>query len=97
VRLARGHKGFRLVVEQGDDLVVFVVGGNELAIHKATMQSMNVIGLTILVHDVGAIQRKLTETGIAFDGPQLLRPGLAGITLRDPNGNTLAFLQPQSQ
>ncbi len=85
--------GFRQVVDQGEELVVFEVGDNELAIHSSPDRPQGSVGLTFLVLNIATIEARLRELGIAFRGPQRVRPGLSGITLHDPNGNTLAFLQ----
>jgi catechol 2,3-dioxygenase-like lactoylglutathione lyase family enzyme len=87
--------GFPQVVDEADELAVFLVGDQELAIHTSADRPRAAVALSFLVMDTGLIQERLTELGIGFDGPQPLRPGLAGIALKDPNENTLEFLSAQ--
>jgi catechol 2,3-dioxygenase-like lactoylglutathione lyase family enzyme len=86
--------GFRQVVDHGDELAVFLVGANELAIHTSATQPLNALVLSVLVDDLEQIQRKAAELGKELDPPAPLRPGLIGVALRDPNGNRLEFLCP---
>jgi len=89
-----GILGFAQVVDQGDELAVFVVGANELAIHTSENIPTEALVLSVAVSDLEAIQRRIAELGIRFDGPVPMRPGLIGIAIRDPNGNKLEFLAP---
>ncbi len=82
---------------KGDEFVVFGVGDNELAIHTSATEFTGVVGITFMVKDVAALERHLTDVGIPFEGPAPMRPGLEGITVRDPNGNVLGFLQPAAK
>ena len=88
--------GFKQVVDRGDELAVFVVGRNELAIHTSAAQPANAVVLSILVDDLAPVQRHAAEMAIRVDGPIALRPGLTGISLLDPNGNKLEFLRPDA-
>lgn len=89
--------GFRQVVDRGDELAVFLVGANELAIHTAPTQPLNAVVISILVDDLEAVQRQAAELGIPIEAPAQLRPGLVGFALFDPNGNKLEFLQPTAR
>jgi hypothetical protein len=86
--------GFRQVVDQGDDLAVFLIGANELAIHSSATRPLNAVVLSVLVDDLVQVQRQAANLGIEINAPTELRPGLVGIALLDPNGNKLEFLQP---
>ena len=88
--------GFKQLVERGDELAVFAVGANELAIHTSAAQPSNAIVISILVEDLAPVQRRAAELGIRVNDPVQLRPGLSGIALLDPNGNKLEFLRPDS-
>ena len=88
--------GFTQVVDRDNELAVFLVGANELAIHASPAQPMNAMVLSILVDDLAPVQRKAAELGIHVNEPAQLRPGLMGIALFDPNGNKLEFLRPSS-
>jgi catechol 2,3-dioxygenase-like lactoylglutathione lyase family enzyme len=85
--------GFRQILDHGDELAVFLVGVNELAIHTSAAQPMNAIVLSVLVDDLEPVQRRAAELGIAIEAPMPMRPGLIGVALLDPNGNKLEFLQ----
>jgi catechol 2,3-dioxygenase-like lactoylglutathione lyase family enzyme len=89
-----GKLGFEMAFSDADKLVVFIVGKNELAIHTSDQRPMNALGLTVLVEDLAKIQAKLREIGVPFEGPKPLRPGLTGVTVKDPNGNAVEFLHP---
>lgn len=89
--------GFRQIVDRGDELAVFEVGANELAIHTSNSQPVNAIVLSLLVDDLAPIQRHAAEMAIDVDGPSALRPGLTGVSLFDPNGNKLEFLRPSAR
>lgn len=89
--------GFTQVLDHGDQLAVFLVGSNELAIHTSTTKPTNAIVLSVLVNDLEPVQRRATQLGLAFEDPKPMRPGLVGIALFDPNGNKLEFLRPAAQ
>ncbi len=89
-----GKLGFPQVVSQGDELAVFVVGDNELAIHTSRAKPSEAIVLSLRVSNIEDIQQGMSNLGIKFDGPVPMRPGLVGIAIRDPNGNKLEFLAP---
>jgi hypothetical protein len=84
--------GFKMAFSDGDTLVVFVLGDNELAIHTSEQRPTQSIGITVLVDDFAPVVARLREQGIAFDGPKPTRPGMSGISIQDPNQNTIAFL-----
>jgi len=88
-----GGLGFRQIVDRGDDLAVFHVGANELAIHTSSSRPTKALVLSILVDDLEPVQHLAVELGIQCDGPTPMRPGLVGIALLDPNGNKLEFLK----
>jgi catechol 2,3-dioxygenase-like lactoylglutathione lyase family enzyme len=85
--------GFTQTVELGDDLAVFLVGGSELAIHKAESRPLRALAISFTMDAIGPLQQHLNERAIAFEGPAPRRPGLVGIALHDPNGNKLEFLE----
>ena len=85
--------GFQQVLDHGDELAVFQVGANELAIHTSSAQPMNAVVLSVLVDDLEPVQRQAAELGIRLEAPAQMRPGLVGVALFDPNGNKLEFLQ----
>jgi catechol 2,3-dioxygenase-like lactoylglutathione lyase family enzyme len=84
--------GFLQVVDRGDELAVFLVGSNELAIHTGSAQPVNAVVLSVLVDDLGPIQQQAAALGLPIDPPAGLRPNLVGVALLDPNGNKLEFL-----
>jgi catechol 2,3-dioxygenase-like lactoylglutathione lyase family enzyme len=96
LRAFYGRLGFTQVVDRGDDLAVFLVGANELAIHTSSAQPTNAMVISILVENLAPVQRKAAELGISVNEPAELRPGLLGIALFDPNGNKLEFLRRTS-
>ncbi len=83
--------GFEMAFSDGDDLVVFIVGPNELAIHTSDQRPMRAVGLLVVVKDLAAVQAKLKEVGIPFEGPKPVRPGMTGIQVNDPNENIVEF------
>ncbi len=85
--------GFHLVVADAEDMAVFTVGDNEFVIHTAVNRPTAAVGVSIRVDDTGPYQARLEQLGIPFEGPKPLRPGLSGISLKDPNGNVVEFLQ----
>jgi catechol 2,3-dioxygenase-like lactoylglutathione lyase family enzyme len=89
--------GFQQVVDRGDELAVFLVGNNELAIHTSSARPMNAFVLSIMVDAFESIQRRAAELGIPLDPPAPLRPGLIGVAMLDPNGNKLEFLRPEAR
>jgi catechol 2,3-dioxygenase-like lactoylglutathione lyase family enzyme len=90
-----GRLGFRQVLDHGN-LAVFLVGSNELAIHASGARPSEALVLSILVNDLGLIERNLSELSVAFEGPAQMRPGLVGIRVRDPNGNKIEFVTPEA-
>lgn len=86
--------GFQEVFVQGEQLVVFAAGDNELALHFARERPKNAVTLSFRVRSAEAAVRHFKAAGIAYDGPRPLRPGLAGVSVKDPNGNVLEFLSP---
>ncbi len=87
--------GFELAFSDGDDLVVFIVGQNELAIHTSEQRPQNAAGISFLVDDLEQMRTRLVELGVRFEGPRKMRPGLIGIAIDDPNGNHVTFLHPE--
>jgi catechol 2,3-dioxygenase-like lactoylglutathione lyase family enzyme len=87
--------GFTQVVDRGDELAVFLVGANELAIHTSSDHPTNALVLSLLVTDLEPVVRTATDLGLRVQGPTPLRPGLVGIAIQDPNGNKLEFLTHQ--
>ncbi len=85
--------GFRQLVDRGDELAVFLVGKNELAIHTSSAQPLNALVLSVLVDDLEPIRRQAAQLGIQVPASAPLRPGLVGFALLDPNGNKLEFLR----
>ena len=93
LRVFYASLGFRQVVAQGDELAVFLVGSNELAIHTSATQPLNALVLSVLVESLERVQEQAAALGIPLTAPAQLRPGLTGVALFDPNGNKLEFLQ----
>ncbi len=56
-----GELGFRQVVDRGNDLAVFLVGANELAIHTSPTRPTKALVLSVLVDDLEPIQRQAAE------------------------------------
>lgn len=96
LRAFYGRLGFTQVVDRGDDLAVFLIGANELAIHTSSAQPTNAMVISILVGDLAPVQHQAAELGVPVNEPAELRPGLIGIALFDPNGNKLEFLRRSS-
>lgn len=88
--------GLTHLFSQGDDLAVFQLGKNELAIHRTPHKPSEALVLSMVVSSLSAVESHLKELGLHYDGPTPLRPGLLGISVRDPNGNKLEFLAPAS-
>jgi len=73
-------------------MAVFAVGSNEFVIHTAADRPAAAVGMSIRVSHTGSYEERLKELGIEFEGPKLLRPGLRGISFKDPNGNTVELV-----
>ena len=84
--------GLPLVLELPEGLVVFDVGGADLAIHAGPDRPIGVMGIGIAVDDLEPFQQRLRESGVPFEGPKPLRPGRIGLHLNDPNGNVVELL-----
>jgi len=76
-----------------DEIVVFPLSNHDLTIHKSDKNSS--IGVSFRVGDLDKLMAHLRKHDIEFTGPKLLRPGLEGIEIKDPNGNTISFLRPK--
>jgi catechol 2,3-dioxygenase-like lactoylglutathione lyase family enzyme len=87
--------GFPQVVDRPNELAVFLIGSNELAIHTAPTRPTQALVLSLLVTDLEPIERTALELGLPITGPATMRPGLLGVALHDPNGNKLEFLTPE--
>jgi catechol 2,3-dioxygenase-like lactoylglutathione lyase family enzyme len=86
--------GFQRVAGDGENLFVFAVGDNELALHSGSQAVKAAITLSILVDDLEATSKAIAGAGLTFESPRPMRPGLVGISVTDPNGNTIEFLGP---
>lgn len=83
-------------------LTVLPVGNVELAIHAAiptdelgpaSAKEPGSVGMSFIVAEVKLIAERLKVEGIPFVGPKPVHAGCSGLTIRDPDGNTLNFFQ----
>jgi len=84
--------GFPLILERGEELVVFRVGKNELALHVSASRPQGAVVISVLVESLAPVQARAAELGVALEPPTAMRPGLVGVAVCDPNGNKLEFL-----
>ena len=89
--------GFSRVAGDGKNLFVFAVGDNELTLHIGGHASNGSVTLSILVDDLEAVCGAIRSAGILVESPRPLRPGLLGVSITDPGGNTLEFLTPAAR
>jgi hypothetical protein len=84
--------GFPLVF--GDDqLSVLRVGAQEFGIHVQEQTPRGAFGFSVLVDDVEPLVNELAAAGIAFERhDEPFHAHLPGLTVEDPNGNTVHFL-----
>lgn len=84
--------GFTEIFSKGDDLVVFAAGDAEFAIHSSHARPRAAMVVAFHVSDLQATVEHLRRCAVSFEGPIQLRPGMQGVKLRDPNGNSIEFL-----
>lgn len=84
--------GFELVFAQGEDLVVFAAGANEFALHRVATEPCPAATVSFIVDDAAEIAASFDAIGVPYEGPMPMRPGLAGLRIKDPNGNHIEFL-----
>ena len=80
--------GLRRAIDD-DDLKVFILGTNELEIHRAHDNEDNDVTIHVRVDHIGRIEQTLRQQAIDFraseeDGPS--------VQVRDPNGNLVSFV-----
>ena len=77
-------------------VVFFLGGGGLLEISGGSPQppSGAAVELVLQVRDLGATRERLAELGVAAEaGPQLMPWGLLEMTVRDPDGLALIFVE----
>lgn len=84
--------GFEEVFVQGDSLVVFSAGSNEFALHRVDTEPCPAVTVSFIVDDPADIAAAFDRLGVPYEGVMPMRPGLAGLRIRDPNGNHIEFL-----
>lgn len=85
--------GFELLTDEPDELAVFAVGSARLVIRAAAEQPSGAVGFSFVLPSIGPLQARLTEALLEFDGPTAQRPDMVGLSVEDPNGNRLTFLE----
>lgn len=82
--------GLPIVHEKEGDLVVFLIGNVEFAIHKTSngnSEKPHPVSLSFVVDEFDKLVEELNSKSVSFDGPKLIHAGFHGIELRDPDGN----------
>jgi catechol 2,3-dioxygenase-like lactoylglutathione lyase family enzyme len=83
-------------------LAVFAVGNVELAIHSAIPKdelgqarttAPGSVVISFIAEDVKPIAERLKAEGIPFIGPKPIHAGYSGVTICDPDGNTINLFQ----
>ena len=73
-----------------ENIVVFPMPGNDLAIHRSDKDSK--VGVSFKIKNLDVVVGLLKKHNVKFEGPKQLRPGLTGVEFKDPIGNTVSFL-----
>jgi predicted enzyme related to lactoylglutathione lyase len=76
-------------------VVFFLGGGGLLEVSGGTSEPpSNATGLVLQVRDLDAAYRRLTELGVVLEAEPELKPwGLLELTVRDPDGLALIFVE----
>ncbi|MET0340201.1 MAG: hypothetical protein ABW252_04335 [Polyangiales bacterium] len=83
--------GLRKAVDD-DDVKVFILGVNELEIHRQAAASRDPQTIRVRVPQLGTIEQTLQQHAIGYQGPEAGDDGLA-VIVRDPNGNVVSFVE----
>jgi len=89
--------GLRQAVD-ADDVKVFILGVNELEIHRVEApeeQPATIETIEVRTRQLEQLEHRLRQQAIRYEGPQHDELGLA-LVVRDPNGNRVSFVQPHS-
>ena len=85
--------GLRKAVDD-DDLKVFILGVNELEIHRAEIQQPQSVSIPVRVAQIEPVERILRAQEIDYHGPQPDADERA-VVVYDPNGNLVRFVERQ--
>ena len=83
--------GLRKAVDD-DDLKVYILGVNELEIHRAERARQEEVTIQVKVGKIEPVEQILQREEIAYHGPQNDERGLS-VQLHDPNGNIVRFVE----
>jgi catechol 2,3-dioxygenase-like lactoylglutathione lyase family enzyme len=83
--------GLRRAVDD-DDVKVFILGVNELEIHRADLPEEQPVTILVRTRQLEQLEHRLRQQAIGYEGPQHDESGLA-LVVRDPNGNRVSFVQ----
>jgi len=92
VRWYREVLGLRVALRVEEDrYALLLAGGTRLAILEQPVETLPAPRTVLVfeVPDLAAMQRTLTDAGIAFEGPRRHGEGFSDLKLTDPDGNPL--------
>jgi catechol 2,3-dioxygenase-like lactoylglutathione lyase family enzyme len=84
--------GLRRAVDD-EDLKVFILGVNELEIHRDQTASEQAVTIRVQVDEIDRVQSSLRQQAIEF---QQADQDERAVHVRDPNGNLVQFVTPKN-
>jgi catechol 2,3-dioxygenase-like lactoylglutathione lyase family enzyme len=80
--------GFEVVHENPNGLVVYGLGGAELAFHKSEKDTSG-LSISVISENFDSLMERLEEEGVVVGEERPIHAGFTGIEISDPQGNTV--------
>jgi predicted enzyme related to lactoylglutathione lyase len=86
--------GFEVVHENPDGLVVYGLGGAELAFHKSEKDTSG-LSISVISEDLDSLIERLEAEGVVVGKECPIHAGFTGVEISDPQGNVLNVFRDQ--
>jgi catechol 2,3-dioxygenase-like lactoylglutathione lyase family enzyme len=92
IKLFYSQLGFEVVHENPNGLVVYGLGGAELAFHKSEKDTSG-LSISVISEDLDSLIEALKEDGIAVGEERPIHANFTGVEISDPQGNVVYILR----
>lgn len=86
--------GFEVVHENPNGLVVYELGGVELAFHQSEKDTSG-LSISVISEDLDSLIEKLEKDGVLVKEERPIHTGFAGVEISDPQGNVVYVFRDQ--
>jgi catechol 2,3-dioxygenase-like lactoylglutathione lyase family enzyme len=86
--------GFEVVHENPNGLVVYGLGGAELAFHRSEKDTSG-LSISVISEDLDSLIERLKVEGVVVGKERPIHANFTGIEIRDPQGNVVYVFRNQ--